>query len=287
MEEDTFDLNSIGEKTFNDATVYIGLTSTIDSAQELCQSYKENMEIIVDCKQLLLLYLLYFFPNVTVEIHFPVKTFARFTNVINFCVQAHKNIKEDSLLFEYYWNHFKKMLTVWIEKDDQNLKKYLTFNFIHNKSDDILFLSQTDIGKYLFIDIIIDKRYKELFDSESLTDDIIEMFSVIISLYDLNLTDIVSFRDAIVNDRIDYMQNIFDSLVDKINVRLLDLYYISVKKMYLKNICCYNKTFILYSILSMIYFVPEISLKIGSSENVDGWKNQFFNDDFNKKMEQS
>ena len=126
-----------------------------------------------------------------------------------------------------------------------------------------------------------------MFDSATLYDDLSEMFVIINTIYKLESFNLVSFRQALDDNVIEYIQNLFDSIVDKVNIRLLDLYYISIKKLYLNNICCVDKTFILFTMLAIIYFVPDISLKIHQSESLNGWKDQFFSNKLNEQMDET
>lgn len=290
MEEYYSLFNSLKQENFDLLTTKIMEDdSVVQQFTTFSELYKIKFETKIDSKKLLFLYIVYFFPNETIEIHYPVLTYSRFTNVIKYTVEALNDyllLKVDNTLFEYYWEHYTKMLKVWQEKDNFNLKAYLMYNFIHDKKDTILGLSKEDSGMYLLYDFWIEKKYKELYSKSNYIDDMCEIMIIIQSLCKINNFNITTFKTALEEDTVVYIQNIFDSVVDNLNMRLLDLYYISVKKSYLKNICCLTKTYVLFTVLAFIYFVPEINLKVGFSDKVNGWKNKLLGDQTSSNVEQ-
>jgi hypothetical protein len=262
MEECFVLLNSFNNLPLKDSYKILE-DKTINTKLEILSKEFNKNEIIIDLYNLLVLYFIYYNPF-TIELHNPILTYYKLINVNKFCVESLNSIlqnnNDDWLKFEYYWKNYDLMLNEWIKKDLANIKYYMTMNILSNTKDDILFLTREETATYLLYENWIEKKYKDLYNKPNLRDDIINIFYKIYDTLILELFNENKIKYELENDDIIYIIKCFDLIIDTINIRLLDLYYINCKKIYLNNTCCSNITFVLMSLISIIFYCNNFSI---------------------------
>jgi hypothetical protein len=154
------------------------------------------------------------------------------------------------------------MFIEWNTKDNSNIKYYFTINIINDTPDTILMLKKEESTMYVLYDNWIEKKYKELYYKEHKDKDIIDIFKIIYEELMLESFNEQKFIFEFDNDECNYITKCFDLIVDTLNIKLLDLYYMNAKKLYLNNTCCDNITFILFSIIAIIFLSRDISNKL-------------------------
>jgi hypothetical protein len=151
MEECYLFLNNFKNLSLEESYKVLNDTSLLSKFDSLNKEF-EKYEISVDIHNLLVLYFIHYNPN-TLELHTPILTYYKLSNVNKFCVNSLNSILQnndnDWLKFEYYWKHYEKMFKEWAKNDILNIKYYMTLNIINNHKDNILGLNREDTMLYV------------------------------------------------------------------------------------------------------------------------------------------